>query len=832
MMHLGHRRYIATAVLFAILGAGRAFATPDTDFKCRQTIAKEYTKFLKTISGEMQKCNDAAIAAGNADAAPGGDYNNSCLRKTFNAQAKIGDKIQKACDDHGIFAADIGWPSQCPDLEGMLQQYCVSPFATDGAANRGTCLAICVARPAIKQIMDLYYLNLAASAGNADLIKCQRAIGKETTKFFVAKTSILAKCRKAVDQNKGTLPCPNPGDGKAQAAITNAEAKKVGKICQACGSTSTDGVTCVPGGFTPAQIGFAGTCPSVTVPFGGPACGGAIATLSDLVRCVDCITEFKADCLDAVMRPDQAGSFPAECAASLGTPTPTPTPTATPTRTPTPTATATATPTSTGGTPTATPTPPPGNCGNGVLDPGEFCDPPAVGTCGPAFTCAGCTCACPSTIEFSPDASNAATRFDYGWTGIRIDERPDSGGTVTFTTSCPASTRPCGTCTLGGPVANPHADTGQLDDRRCVNDTSVRCTSNAGCAGVGGTCEFFFGTVQPIGIGGVTLCGLTQFNGPVTGTANVETGSLAPTMNLSTRIYGGITIDTPCPRCLGDATPNDGVLGGTCNGGARNGLGCDANGSVPNFPDAGTTSLDCPPSAAFLLTSTAMTVNGVSGTATRTLTAASPDCGAGGVYAAKKCACETCNNAAGQLCTSNADCPISGGNPGVCGGTRCLGGANNGTPCTATSQCPSGVCTRLGEPTKPNACQDDTNIPGFDPHCTDTAPIGDGVGECLVGPVDEYCTNHPQRGCTTDADCGGTPGSCAFQQRRCFLDNGNIGGAITASGAPSAPVGDVWTPTVAAVPCLAPSTLPALNNVSGLPGPGRVLLRGTAVDHP
>jgi hypothetical protein len=70
------------------------------------------------------------------------------------------------------------------------------------------------------------------------------------------------------------------------------------------------------------------------------------------------------------------------------------------------------------------------------------------------------------------------------------------------------------------------------------------------------------------------------------------------------------------------------------------------------------------------------------------------------------------------------------------------------------------------------------------------------------------------------------------RQRRCFLDNGVVGGSITALGAASVPVADAWTPTVAAVPCMVPSASSSLNAFTGLPGPGRALLRGSVVNHP
>src|SRR6185436_15580292 len=89
------------------------------------------------------------------------------------------------------------------------------------------------------------------------------------------------------------------------------------------------------GDLTPAQIGFAPTCPSVTIP-GGSACGGPISTLQDIVDCVDCVTEFKADCLDPIAVPSLK-TYPAECNPNTTPPcaatpqnTATPCPTATP----------------------------------------------------------------------------------------------------------------------------------------------------------------------------------------------------------------------------------------------------------------------------------------------------------------------------------------------------------------------------------------------------------------------------------------------------------------------------------------------------------------------
>ncbi len=342
----------ASLVILMVL-ATTAHTAADTDFKCRRTINKGLTKYVKVITKVTQKCNEGGVKVGRGQQAPGGTIVACDLHgKLGPANAKLLTTILGACDHKGITPADIGWPATCPNFEGGTCSNAVS----DGNGIV-TCLD-CIARAAIAQAMDLYYVNLANPAGNADLIACQVAVGKEMSQFFLAKKKALSACRQNVDQLKGTLPCPVPGDGKAGPAIDKAEAKAIAKISQLCG------------GQGPISIGFAAACSDVQVP-GGVDCGaiGAVTTLTDLVACVDCVTEFKVDCLDALAAPHQ-GSYPVECnppqatptasATATATSTPTPTATATPTATLTAIATVTATPTSTATvTVTATPTPTP-----------------------------------------------------------------------------------------------------------------------------------------------------------------------------------------------------------------------------------------------------------------------------------------------------------------------------------------------------------------------------------------------------------------------------------------------------------------------------------------
>jgi hypothetical protein len=132
-------------------------------------------------------------------------------------------------------------------------------------------------------------------------------------------------------KNKHTGTCPDAGAAlgsspqKAAAVIAKAETKKIGAICKACGGADKrcDATIAaqhgapIPGSggsddFTPAAIGFPPFCPDVKVPSGGPFCEQPIATLADLVECVDCVSEFKVDCVDRLGVPGLA-AYPCEC---------------------------------------------------------------------------------------------------------------------------------------------------------------------------------------------------------------------------------------------------------------------------------------------------------------------------------------------------------------------------------------------------------------------------------------------------------------------------------------------------------------------------------------
>jgi hypothetical protein len=468
-------------------------------------------------------------------------------------------------------------------------------------------------------------------------------------------------------------------------------------------------------------------------------------------------------------------------------------------------------------------------CGNGVIDAGETCD--VAGPHRPEAPCSvsgcnasTCRCECPTHLHFVPDPTSTKTNFDLGWTGLGHRSPTTTNADVTFgVTNCAGTEPPCGQCTLGGPVANVGA--GELDNRRCSNDSSIHCTDDAPC--VGGTCVYYFGAPMSLAPASYGLCTMSHFNGPIAGTINLESGAMVTTVSATMRVSSGIGTDGPCPQCTGDATPNDAAADGTCTGGARDGLGCDANATTPDRPDWGATSLDCPPIPNGLLATLTVDLSSATSDVVKTLSATSPRCSGD---PSATCLCDTCNDLNADACDDNADCPDPPGPIGpICGGRRCLSGPNVGAACTANSACPSSACTRLGEPTKPSACLDDTTTPGVY-ECADTAPV-DGEGECTNGPFDQFCTApHAQRLCNNDSQC--TPGTCVSVARRCYLtgDGANLPGTgtLVANGEADPPVQDVFSPVLGSVFCSQPTNSAAFNNVIGLPGPARWEMNGTA----
>jgi hypothetical protein len=418
--------------------------------------------------------------------------------------------------------------------------------------------------------------------------------------------------------------------------------------------------------------------------------------------------------------------------------------------------------------------------------------------------------ACPATLRFALQRATADN--DLGWTG-RDHDQPYGGDLTVAVSGCAGSTHPnCGQCTLSGPVVNTSGR--PVGNRRCTGDTSVACTSNTDCTGVG-TCAFYLGAPLGVSVGGFGLCVVNPIAGGVTGTTNLDDGTTALKLSVTYSIHGALgSPNEPCPQCRGDATPNDGVRSGTCSDGPRSGLTCDAH-ATSTF--SGATSFDCPPPPATLIASLPLALDLATGLQTRTLSAASPNCRAFG-FTGLKCFCDTCNNATATPCASNADCVAAGAT--ICGGKRCFGGTNNGKACTNNSECQSGACDVPGQLTAPNQCSNGVCSPN-------TPPDQDSVNEgtCATGPTTRTCAIDSFRGCVSDAGCPRPGDRCTavVTHRECFTDNGVIGGSVSVAGAAAVPCADDSSRAgLSALFCMGTAPNDAANTIIGLPGLGRI----------
>ena len=441
---------VAAVLLAVVAGASSAAADP---IKCQRAIGKAASGFTQTRLKALAKCEEAkrtgklpgsTVCTSEAKTAPVLAKAVIKLHAALDKACGGGDKLCGGGDDEALAA--ISWPSICPDFEGLG---CANAIADCGGI--GDCLQ-CVGEHAVDQALTLYYGSLAPSAPGTALGACQVSIGKNTAKFYATKAKALAKCWDLRLAGKHTDVCPDGAAAvgspaqKAAAAIAKAESQKIVGICKACGGADKQ---CDGGGdLTPATIGFPAACPAVA------SCGANVTALADLVTCVDCVTEFKVDCAQALAIPSFV-PYPAGCAQPVATPTETPVATPTVTATATPTRTPTATPTTTpSATPTLTAVP--------TLTPTRTATPTATAT---ATVTATGTATAIATVTVTPTPTATSTTATATRTAT-----PTATRTVTPT--------PTATATPGGPVCgNGIKETGEdCDDGNTVNcDT---CPSN------------------------------------------------------------------------------------------------------------------------------------------------------------------------------------------------------------------------------------------------------------------------------------------------------------------------------------------------------------------
>ncbi len=314
----------AGAVALALVcAAPPALAAPQS---CRAAVLRASGQLGDTRIAAMQRCEERVV---RGKLPLGIDCANE--PRTRNAIAHATTRLEKiiarACGgkNHVCNATDtgsahddaldtIGWDlGHCPDLEASG---CKGALTDCGDVSE--CLR-CTSEAPLDGAIALTYgtLTLPTATTDTPLNLCQRALGRQMARLFIASSQTLRQCWSAVNRAKAgyTAPCPL-GDptGRTFARLKRAELRALLKVCAACGGVDK---TCGGvGDFDAATIGFPATCPAVTVP-GGASCGGTVSSLADLIECATCVTQYKVDCLTDVAVP-WGVDYPAECNARCG----------------------------------------------------------------------------------------------------------------------------------------------------------------------------------------------------------------------------------------------------------------------------------------------------------------------------------------------------------------------------------------------------------------------------------------------------------------------------------------------------------------------------------
>jgi hypothetical protein len=292
--------------------------------KCQQTINSAYGKYLKGRTKIVQNCQDSSVR----NASPSSPTDCPVTAddaKLLSLEQKLRSRIGSACggsdkmcngvDDELLTA--IGWDLvSCPDLDF---EGCTNLIVT--CDDVATCVA-CIADEAGAKASGIAYDQLEAAQFDtgSDLNDCQRALGKETVKYFQTRAKLLGKCWSKVAKGSTGFDDP-PGcpltDTKLTAKLLRAEQRKIAKICRACGGvgdTDKDG-QCddLFSGFSAFDIGFEPDCPDSVVPSSGRICNHPVVeTLAEVIDCVDCVAEFLADCGGEAVVPAST-DYPPEC---------------------------------------------------------------------------------------------------------------------------------------------------------------------------------------------------------------------------------------------------------------------------------------------------------------------------------------------------------------------------------------------------------------------------------------------------------------------------------------------------------------------------------------
>lgn len=713
--------------------------------KCRKALSKNVGKIQKTAAKNSASCHKGRLG-GKVDASV--DCNDPAQA---DPKGKLSGAIAK-------FSAGIG--KSCPSTIGntVLSEYlsCPEPCATStGASNplaSYTELADCLGCVAAEQVAARGQAMLGnPTAPNPDKAAagCHATFSKSFDKYLATLVKNRSKCQDTAEAKAGAC-----GFGSSNCYEDDSKGKIAGALAKA-----EAGVSGKCAGVDFSQFNLGGSCSAVTNSTEYNSCASSETTTAGQGTLSDIYSLPAAGLCPTVVQTTISGAYGIECTTNA--------------------------------------------------------DCLAAQECLPA---GGSVSRC-----------QTETRLDVGWTGQAHNVDTVDGYTVASGVTCPESSvcsdnpaqscttngdcadecvdaAPCGLCTLDGISSNSPQYASFL---RCEADTAIPCSTPfasdpAACGALtSDLCGYYLGPPLPLSSANSPVCSLLRIDQDITGAANPDTGDTDFTVNMLSKVHLGIGQTQPCPLCIGDTIPLDGVKSGTCDYGTESdshaGQPCDVmgfQGTFANDDEGLGLSLDCPPSPGKNISGAGLIIN-LDFTTGSTSLPFGVSCDA--PLGAFSCACGQCDNDTTRPCNADSDCEA----PGTC--------STNGGGAAAARQ--------------PNGCAD--------LNCIDS---GDGNGTCDgANPANTltYCDGDVRASgagylsCSSNADCvssnsicnGGDCGNCTLTRvRPCFND------PVTFEG-----IANPEFPVLAATFCLPPTTNGAINAVSGSPGPARVRVQQTAV---
>ncbi len=247
----------------------------------------------------------------------------------------------------------------------------------------------------------------------------------------------------------------------------------------------------------------------------------------------------------------------------------------------------------------------------------------------------------PPTTTPTATTTREATPTPNATSTIPVEPCVEADALTVTAISLPGGQLDVGWSGVGHDVAVTHGNLASANLNCVFDECTVDGSNLAGRA---------LGAPLPLSAGGISVCILNSVREVVTGTYDCA-GCAELSLKLSVQVFPPQDARMPCPTCVGDSKPNDGLRRGSCHGGATPGGACDVGGIGA---DVGMLSNDCLPAGASIgdvdvdlnpLTTTSIAVE------------ASVDCGSA-AFPSGSCFCP--GQSQPNPCEPDGVCPASG----------------------------------------------------------------------------------------------------------------------------------------------------------------------------